>query len=86
MNKIENIQSNVTLEDIYNAFGKQKKHYATRLKHAFLENHIETTNGLMALSINEIMEMRGIGNETMRLLIKKLNGFGIDYYPVVKTK
>ena len=35
-------QCDVTLDDIYKAFGKQKKHYATRLKHAFLEHHIET--------------------------------------------
>ena len=79
-------QYNVTLDDIYKAFGKQKKHYATRLKHAFLEHHIETIDDLMAFSINDLQEMHGIGSETLRLMIKKLNGLGIDYYPVVKTK
>ena len=79
-------QCDVTLDDIYKAFGKQKKNYATRLKHAFLEHHIETIDDLMAFSINDLQEMHGIGSETLRLMIKKLNGLGIDYYPVVKTK
>ena len=69
-------QCDVTLGDIYKAFGKQKKHYATRLKHAFLEYHIETIDDLMAFSINDLQEMHGIGSETLRLMIKKLNGLG----------
>lgn len=77
-------QYNVTLDDIYKAFGKQKKHYATRLKHAFLEHHIETIDDLMVFSINDLQEMHGIGSETLRLMIKKLNGLGIDYYPACK--
>ena len=36
------IQNDITLDDIYKAFGNQKKHYATRLKHAFLEHHVDT--------------------------------------------
>ena len=76
----------VTLDDIYKAFGKQKKHYATRLKHAFLKHRIETIEDLMALSLYDISNMNGIGSETLRLLVNKLNGLGIDYHPVVKTK
>ncbi len=79
-------QNNVTLDDIYKAFGKQKKHYATRLKHAFLENHVESVDDLMKLSINELLNMEGIGSETLRVLVKKLNVLGIDYYPVAKEK
>ena len=76
----------VTLDDIYYAFGKQKKHYATRLKHAFLKYNIKTIDDLMALSLNDLLNMDGIGSETLRLLIKKLNGLGIDYYPIATTK
>ena len=76
----------VTLGDIYNAFGNQKKHYSIRLKHAFLEHYVETIDDMMALSLNDLQKMHGIGSETLRLMIKKLNGLGIDYYPVVKTK
>ena len=47
-------QCDVTLDDIYKAFGKQKKHYATRLKHAFLEHHVETIDDMMALSLNDL--------------------------------
>lgn len=79
-------QNNVTLDDIYKAFGKQKKHYATRLKHAFLENRVESVDDLMKLSINELLNMEGIGSETLRVLVKKLNVLGIDYYPVAKEK
>ena len=75
------IRVDITLDDIYKAFGKKKKHYVTRLKHAFLEHHIETIDDLMAFSINDLQEMHGIGSETLRLMIKKLNGLGIDYYP-----
>lgn len=88
MKTTDQIQKNthVTLNDIYKAFGKQKKHYATRLKHAFLEHHVETIDDLMSLSLNEILEMNGIGSDTIRLIIKKLHQLGIDYYPLAKTK
>ena len=78
-------QNDVTLDDIYKAFGKQRKHYATRLKHAFLEHHVETIDDLMALSLNDLLNMDGIGSETLRLLVKKLSDLGIDYYPVLKS-
>ena len=79
-------QVDVTLDDIYKAFGKQKKHYATRLKHAFLEHHVETIEDLMALSLNDLLNMDGIGSETLRLMVKKLSDLGIDYYPVMKSE
>ena len=87
MTKKENThkQNDITLDDIYKAFGKQKKHYATRLKHAFLEHHVETIDDLMALSLNDLLNMDGIGSETLRLLVKKLSDLGIDYYPVLKS-
>lgn len=77
----EQIQCDITLDDVYNAFSKKKKHYVNRLKHAFLENHIETIDDLMTISINDISNMDGIGSETMRLLIKNLSSLGINYYP-----
>lgn len=83
-NEQTQIQNVITLDDIYKAFGKQKKHYATRLKHAFLEHHVETIDDLMALSLNDLLNMDGIGSETLRLLVKKLSDLGIDYFPVVK--
>ena len=88
MTKKENTQTQnvITLDDIYKAFGKQKKHYATRLKHAFLEHHVETIDDLMALSLNDLLNMDGIGSETLRLMVKKLSDLGIDYFPVVLTK
>lgn len=88
MTKKENThtQNDITLDDVYKAFGKQKKHYATRLKHAFLEHHVETIDDLMALSLNDLLNMDGIGSETLRLLVKKLSDLGIDYYPVVHGK
>ena len=55
------------------------------LEHAFLEHHVETIDDLMTLSLNDLLNMDGIGSETLRLLIKKLNSLGFDYYPVVKT-
>ena len=75
-----------TLETLYKEFGKQKKHYATRLKHAFLEHHVETLSDLISLSLNDLLNMDGIGSETLRLLVKKLKSLGFDYYPVVKPK
>lgn len=78
-----NLTRMVTLDHIYNAFGKQKKHYASRLRHAFLEHRVETIDDLMALSLNDLLNMDGIGSETLKLLIKKLHGLGIEYYPVV---
>ena len=88
MTKKENThtQNDITLDDVYKAFGKQKKHYATRLKHAFLEHHVETIDDLMALNLNDLLNMDGIGSETLRLLVKKLSDLGIDYYPVVRFK
>ena len=83
MAKKENIQTldDITLDDIYKAFGKQKKHYATRLKHAFLEHHVETIDDLMALSLNDLLNMDGIwqrdpeadGKEAQRLRYRLLS-------------
>ena len=84
-NEQTQIKNDISLDDIYKAFGKQKKHYATRLKHAFLEHHVETIDDLMALSLNDLLNMDGIGSETLRLLVKKLSNLGIDYYPVLKS-
>ena len=86
MTKKENIQTqnDITLDDIYKAFSKQKKHYATRLKLAFVEYQVETIDDLMALSLNDLLNMDGIGSETLRLLVKKLSNLGIDYFPEVK--
>lgn len=78
--------TDVTLDDIYQTFSNKKKHYATRLRHAFSEHHIEKTEDLLALSINDILDMDGIGSDTIRLLIKKLHTLGIDYYPIAKQK
>lgn len=85
-NEHTQIHNDVTLDDIYKAFGKQKKHYATRLRHAFLEHHVETIDDLMALSLNDLLNMDGIGSETLRLLVKKLSDLGIEYYPVDHIK
>ena len=84
-NEQTQIQNVITLDDIYKAFGKQKKHYATRLKHAFLEHHVETIDDLMALNLNDLLNMDGIGSETLRLFVKKLSDLGIDYFPVAHT-
>ncbi len=80
--KLNQGQKDVTLNDIYKAFGNKKEHYASRLKHAFLEHHVETIEDLMALSLYDIINMNGIGAETLRLFIMKLNDLGINYYPV----
>lgn len=52
----------------------------------FLEHHVETIDDLMALSLNDLSNMDGIGSETIRLLVKKLSCLGIEYYPVVHDK
>ena len=72
----------ISLDDVYKAFGSKKKNYVIRLKHAFLENHIATVEDLMNMNINQLLNMDGIGSETIRLLIKKLSSLGIEYYPV----
>ena len=80
----DQVQTDVTLDDIYKAFGSKKKHYTIRLKHAFLEHHVETIEDLMALSLYDIVNMDGVGSETLRLLVTKLNDLGFEYYPVKK--
>ena len=84
--ELEKGKNDVTLDDIYKAFGHKKKHYATRLRHAFLEHHIETIDDLMSLSLYDIMCMDGIGAETLRLFVLKLKSLGIDYYPTAKKE
>lgn len=45
---------------------------------------LTTIDDLMALSLNELLNMDGIGSETLRLLVKKLSDLGIDYFLVMK--
>lgn len=47
---------------------------------------LTTIDDLMALSLNDLLNMDGIGSEPLRLLVKKLSDLGIDYYPVVRFK
>ena len=49
-----------------------------------VEHHVETIDDLMALSLNDLLNMDGIGSETLRLMVKKLSDLGIDYFPVMK--
>ena len=47
---------------------------------------IKPIEDYMALSLNDLLNMDGIGSETLRLLVKKLSNLGINYYPVLRFK
>ena len=67
-----------TLENLYKEFGK-KKSLAYRLKSALKKRNIKTLEEFLSLSPGELLDLEGVGYETMLRTKKALSKLGIDW-------
>lgn len=67
-----------TLEDLYREFGK-KKSLAYRLKSALKKRNIKTLEEFLSLTPGELLDLEGIGYDTLLRTKKTLSKLGIDW-------
>lgn len=65
-----------TLEDLYRAFGN-KKSLAHRLKTALQKRNINTLEGFLSLTPGELLDLEGVGYDTLLRTKKALSKLGI---------
>ena len=65
-----------TLEDLYREFGK-KKSLAYRLKSALKKRNIKTLKDFLSLTPGELLELEGVGYDTLLRTKKALSKLGI---------
>lgn len=67
-----------TLEDLYREFGK-KKSLAYRLKSALKKRNIKTLEDFLSLTPGELLDLEGVGYDTLLRTKKALRKMGIDW-------
>lgn len=76
---VPDYETGYTLDDLYTAFGKKRKGYASRLKSALNEKQITTLEEFLSLSIGELLELNNIGYKTLTYTRKALGSLGIKW-------
>ena len=67
-----------TLEDLYREFGK-KKSLAYRLKSALKKRNIKTLEEFLSLTPGELLDLEGVGYDTLLRTKKALSRLEIDW-------
>ena len=67
-----------TLDDLYKEFGK-KKSLAYRLKSALTKRNIKTLEEFLSLTPGELLDLEGVGYDTLLRTKKALSRLGIDW-------
>ncbi len=67
-----------TLEDLYREFGK-KKSLAYRLKSALKKRNIKTLEEFLSLTPGELLDLEGVGYDTLLRTKKALSKLGVDW-------
>lgn len=67
-----------TLEDLYKEFGK-KKSLAYRLKSALKKRNITTLEEFLSLTPGELLDLEGVGYDTLLRTKKALSKLGVDW-------
>ena len=76
---VPDYETGYTLDDLYTAFGKKRKGYASRLKSALNEKQITTLEAFLSLSPGELLELNNIGYKTLTYTRKALGSLGIKW-------
>ena len=66
-----------TLDDLYQAFGNSKKHYATRLRHALQLKGINSLAEFLAMTPGQLLELDNVNVGTLQQTKKVLDRLGI---------
>lgn len=68
-----------TLDDLYEAFGRNHKSYAVRLRHALEQRGITTLQQFLAMTPGQLLDLDGIGAGTLDYTNKALKQMGIAW-------
>ena len=72
-------ETTYTLDDLYQAFGEDRKASAARLRYALERNGITTLQELAALSVGRLLDMEGVGSGTLGLIHKAFKKLGVRW-------
>lgn len=72
-------QLEYTLEDLYQAFGRKHKAYATRLVNVLEQQGITTLQQFLALTPGQLLDLEGIGAGTLQYTNSALKRLGIAW-------
>lgn len=75
----DDILTGLTLDDLYKAFGKNKKSYAFRLKKALDTIRINTLEEFLMLTPGDLLSLENVGYKTLTLTQKSLKKMGIEW-------
>lgn len=72
-------QLEYTLDDLYQAFGRKRKAYATRLMNILQQQGITTLQQFLALTPGQLLDLEGIGAGTLQYTNVALKRLGIAW-------
>ncbi len=78
-NIVPDLYIGYTLDDLYEAFGKKKKHLATRLRIALKKHNIKTMEEFLSLTPGELLGLENVGYETLLRTKKAMEKLKINW-------
>lgn len=78
-NRTKDLKLEYMLEDLYEAFGPSKQSYATRLRSSLENRGINTLGEFLAMTPGQLLDLDGVGSETLQYTHKALKKLGIQW-------
>ena len=75
----QNQQLAYTMDDLWEAFGRKHRYYATRLRNALKQQGITTLAEFLAMTPGQLLDLDGIGPGTLQYANKALKKMGIQW-------
>lgn len=72
-------ETEYTLDDLYHAFGEEKKSCAARLRNTLERQGVSTQKEFLLLTPGELLDMEGMGSGTLGLIHKALKKMGVRW-------
>ncbi|RRD02675.1 DNA-directed RNA polymerase subunit alpha [Prevotella sp. OH937_COT-195] len=72
-------ETEYTLDDLYRAFGEEKKASAARLRYALERKGVTTLQEFASLSTGQLLDMEGVGSGTLGLIHKAFKKMGVRW-------
>ena len=69
----------LTLDDLYDAFGHKHKSYAARLRNSLARKGVTTLGQFLSLTPGQLFDLKGIGAGTLEQTNKAMKNLGIDW-------
>ena len=72
-------ETEYTLDDLYHAFGEEKKSCAARLRNTLERQGVSTLKEFLLLTPGQLLDMEGMGSGTLGLIHKALKKMGVRW-------